>query len=121
MKQLQELFQKICAMSVKGRYALLAGCVGVIVLIDAVALMGLQLGLVSSTSKANKKIEDDVERVKADRERMVLMRQGLENSQTRLKEVGNKFRTIAEIPAVLEDISRIAVQQGVVIDQIKRS
>ena len=60
-----------------------------------------------------------IERVNNDLQRIAQIRQGLVDSRSQLDAVSQKVRSVQEVPAVLEQISRTASAFSVTIDQIK--
>lgn len=118
---LKMIIEKFNNLDIKARYAALAVCVVVVMGLDYLVLTNFQLRSLSGIDAQVKKIKEETIRVKADTQRIDQIKSGLENSRTQLQALNSKIRSLQEVPAVLEDISRLANESHVQIEQITPS
>jgi len=100
------------------RYAILGGLVFVVILLDVFFLVLPQMGSISDLNDQIKKLSDDTQQVLTDRERTNLLKKNLQTVRDQFQSLNMKLRTVQEVPVILSDISSIANQYGVKIDQL---
>jgi Tfp pilus assembly protein PilO len=100
------------------RYAILAGVVVVIILLDAFLLVLPQIGAIADQNDQIKKLSDDTQQVLTDKQRINQLRKNLQDARLQLGSLSKKVRPIQEVPAILSTISSIANEYGVKIDQL---
>lgn len=100
------------------RYGIFGACVALIVIIDALTLMSFQAGLVKKSAEEMTKLKADIERVNIDKARLGQMRQGLDNSRQQFDLLSVKVRPVSDMPSILEEISRVASESGIKLEQL---
>jgi len=100
------------------RYAILAGVVVLIILLDVFLLVLPQIGAIADQNDQIKKLSDDTQQVLTDRQRINQLKKNLQDARLQLSSLSKKVRPIQEVPAILSTISSIANEYGVKIDQL---
>ena len=102
----------------KIRYAVFAVCLLGIAGIDYVLLLRVQLNGLRAMDVQAQTLKADIARVKTDVQHINQIKQDLESFRSQLEGVNSKIRSLQEVPLLLEDISRIAQESNVAIEQI---
>ncbi len=115
---IETIIAKFNELDIKARYAALGGVLVLVFMIDYLLIMQFQLKFLQNSNAEINTLSVDTARVQADKQRVHQMRQGLESSRTQLKAMNVKIRSVGEVPSILDDISRLANEVGVKIDQL---
>ncbi len=115
---IQPILDKFNALDLKVRYTVFGILLLLVVGVDYLFLVRAQMAGMSALAKETQKISAETKRVKIDTQRVNQIKEGLESSRTQLQQLNDKVRSLQEVPAILEDISRTANQFGVGIDQL---
>ncbi len=115
---IEDIISKFNELDIKARYAALAVILVLVFLLDYFLIMNFQLKFLQNSNAEINTLSADTARVQADKQRVHQMRQGLESSRTQLKAMNVKIRSVEEVPSILDDISRLANEVGVKIDQL---
>ncbi len=115
MKKILESFNKL---NDQARYCAFVVVVFMIILLDVLLLVLPQMGSIANISDQIKKMSEDTEEVYADRGRDNQLKKDLQKERLQLKALSIKVRPIQEMPVILSDISSIANEYGVKIDQL---
>jgi len=115
MKKILESFNKL---NDQARYCAFVVVVFMIILLDVLLLVLPQMGSIANISDQIKKMSEDTEEVYADRGRANQLKKDLQKERLQLKALSIKVRPIQEMPVILSDISSIANEYGVKIDQL---
>jgi Tfp pilus assembly protein PilO len=102
----------------QARYAILGGCVLLIILLDVFLLVMPQIGGISDVNDQIKKMSDDTQEVLTDRMRIRQLRKNLQATRDQYNALNSKVRPIQEVPVILSTISSVANEFGVKIDQL---
>lgn len=114
--QIAELFMKL---DIKLRYAIFLGILGLIFLVDFSTIITFQLQSIGKMEKDHQSIRKDIDQLRIDSQRINQMKAGLEKVRFQLDSMNKKVRQMGEVPSILEDISSLANESGVKIDQLK--
>lgn len=112
------LITKFNGLDIKARYAIFATALLVVFAVDYALIMNFQLQFIGRSNEEIKTLSGDTARVQADKQRIDQMRKGLESSRTQLQAMNVKIRSMQEVPLILDDISRLANEVGIKIDQL---
>ena len=115
---MQGLIGYFNSLDIKARYTIFAVCVGAVVALDYFLLIRLQLQWMAAADTAIQSVAADTARVKSDVQRVGQIKQNLEISRAELESVNSKIRSMEEVPAILEEISRTANEFHVNIEQL---
>ncbi len=110
--------EKLNGLDIKARYGIFAGILIVLVLADYFLIINMQRSGINSLEADTKTLVADIERVQADKQRIHQIRENLEKARKELDAMNLKLRPRSEVPMILEDISRIANDVGLKIDQL---
>lgn len=113
-----QIIDKFNQLDIKIRYAIFAGLLVLIFVLDFFTILGLQLGGLHKVDEDNLTMKQNIERLKADSQRVNQMKASLENSRSQLEALNVKIRPLEEVSSLLEDISKVAVDSGVKIEQL---
>lgn len=102
----------------KYHYYLLGGVLLLVFLADYFLLLRPLLGSLNKLSSQTAELRHNIEDAKTDIARIGQNRDQLEKIRNQVNEVKVKIRSAQEVPLILEDISRIASENGVKIDQL---
>ncbi|MCA9401760.1 MAG: type 4a pilus biogenesis protein PilO [Candidatus Omnitrophica bacterium] len=97
---------------------ILIGVLVSIVIFDFTLLLWPQISTLSKIGPEITKLETDLEQTRNDILRMNQYQKQVEEYREKLKIVEKKILSKEEIPIILEKISRLAIENGVVIEQI---
>jgi Tfp pilus assembly protein PilO len=115
LKQILEYFNNL---NDQARYAILGGVVVVIILLDVFLLVLPQCAGIAELNSQVTKMAQDTQQILVDRQRVGQLRRNLQLTRLELKELSNKVRPVQEVPIILANISSIANQYDVKIDQL---
>lgn len=116
--KLDIIFDRLKKLDPKYHYYLLGGVLLVVFLADYFLLLRPLLGSVNKMSSQTSELKHNIEDAKTDIARIGQNRDQLEKIRNQVNEVKVKIRSAQEVPLILEDISRIASENGVKIDQL---
>lgn len=116
--KLDIIFDRLKKLDPKYHYYLLGGVLLVVFLADYFLLLRPLLGSVNKLSSQTSELKHNIEDAKTDIARIGQNRDQLEKIRNQVNEVKVKIRSAQEVPLILEDISRIASENGVKIDQL---
>lgn len=102
----------------KYHYYLLGGVLLFVFLLDYFLLLKPLLGSLNKLSSQTAELQHNIQDAKTDIARVGQNRDQLEKIRNQVNEVKVKIRSAQEVPLILEDISRIASENGVKIDQL---
>jgi hypothetical protein len=77
-----------------------------------------QMGSINDINDQVKTMDQDIQQVLADRQRVNEHKKNLAKARLQLSAVSSKVRAVQEVPAILGTISSIANEYGVKIDQL---
>lgn len=102
----------------KYRYYILVGILLFIFLLDYLILMRPQLVTLTKISPEVKILSQDMEKSRGDIEKIGFYQNEAQRIRTALAQTGQRVRSKEEVSRILEQISRIANQNNIKIDQI---
>jgi len=100
------------------RYAIFGAVVVLILAADVFLLVLPQIRSIGDINEQIKKTSADTAQILNDKQRIEQIKKNLEDTRLKWEAMNNKVRSLQEVPAVLETISRIADENGVKIDQL---
>ena len=112
------IIDKLKKLDPKYRYYLFGGALVLVFLLNYFICLGPLLGSLNAMGTKITELKQNLQGVKNDIARIDLNRAQLEKIRSQINEVKIKIRTKQEVPLILEDISRVANQFGVKIDQL---
>jgi type IV pilus assembly protein PilO len=110
--------EKIKKLDPKYRYVIFGATLLLVFLLNYLIFLGPLMGSLKKMSASTSELKQNLQNVKNDIARIDQNRAQLEKIRSQINEVKIKIRTKQEVPLILEDISRIANQNGVKIDQL---
>jgi Tfp pilus assembly protein PilO len=110
--------EKYNQMDVKIRYLIFGGILLLILLLDIFTFLGWQGMFLKQIDLDNQTIKQDIQSLKTDLQRIDQIKAGLQNSRSQLEAMNVKIRPIEDVPSILEEISRLASDSGIKIDQL---
>ncbi|MBI3601707.1 MAG: type 4a pilus biogenesis protein PilO [Candidatus Omnitrophica bacterium] len=113
-----QLIERFNQLDIKIRYTVFGGVLLLVFLSDYSTVLRFQWNTLSKMDSKNQTMSKDIKRLKDDLQRINQMKERLQNSRTQLEAMNIKIRPLGEASSVLEDISRIANETGVKIDQL---
>ena len=113
--QFIEIFNKL---DVKFRYGIFFGVLLLIFILDFFTLMALQCSAIGKMDNDHKYLQQNIERLKSDLQRVNQMKEGLQNSRDQLDSINIKIRPVGDVSSIMEDMSGLANEAGVKIDQL---
>ena len=113
-----KLLDRVNGLDIKIRYAVFALGILLVMGLDYALLLRLQINHLSKIREEIKTLSADTGRVKDNIQRGNEIKKDLEGMRDQLLAVDNKIRSVFEVPALFEDISRSANITGVKIDQL---
>lgn len=116
---IQNIMRGINGADIKVRYGILFGILLAVFALDYFLIMTPQMRSLKGLGEAAETTSADIERVSNDLQRIQQIKDGLNSSRAELEAMSLKVRSLQEVPAILEEISRTANQFNVKIDQIK--
>lgn len=102
----------------KYHYYILGGALLFVFLVNYYLLLKPLLGSINKVNSQISEIRHNIQDVRNDIVRVGQNRDQLEKIRNQVNEVKVKIRSAQEVPVILEDISRIASEYGVKIDQL---
>jgi len=115
---LSPILEKFNQLDNKARYAIFAGLLFVIFLLDLFTIIGLQWSFLQKVDGDNQTLQQNIERTKSQEQGMDHTKKALENSRSQLEAMKMKIRSVQDKDTLLENISRVAKKAGVKIDQL---
>ena len=115
---LTKIIEYFNSLNDQARYAILAGVVFLIILLDVFLLVLPQIGSITGIDDQIKKLSEDTQQVSVDKKRINLLRKNLQEVRNQFSALSIKVRPIQEVPVILSTISSIANEYGVKIDQL---
>lgn len=115
---LSVIVEKFNALQAPVRYGIFGGVILAVFILDYFTLMALQRMFIKSVETKIEKLKTDIDGINSSKQRINQMRQSLESSRRELVDFSKKIRSLSDIPAILDDISRIANDSGVKLDQL---
>lgn len=116
--KLDVITDKLRKLDPKYHYILLGGVLLLVFLADYFLLLRPLLGSLNKLSSQTAELQHNIQDAKTDIARIGQNRDQLEKIRNQVNEVKVKIRSAQEVPLILEDISRIANENGVKIDQL---
>lgn len=113
------LGQTLDKLDINIRYGIFIGILVIIFVLDFFIIIApLQLNAIQKTGTDRQSLQQSIERLKSDLTRIDQMKISLDKNRKELDVLNAKIRSVGEIPSILEDMSRLANEVGVKIDQI---
>jgi len=100
------------------RYSILGGAVLLVLLVDVLFLVLPQCASIVEINNQIKKISGDTAQILNDKQRIDQFKKNLEQTRSQLEAMTVKVRSMQEVPATLDTISRTANAYDVKIDQL---
>ncbi len=116
--KLDTIFDRLKKLDPKYHYYILAGVLLMVFVLDYFFLLKPLLGSLNKLNTQTSELRHNIQDAKTDMARIGQNRDQLEKIRNQVNEVKVKIRSAQEVPLILEDISRIASEQGVKIDQL---
>jgi Tfp pilus assembly protein PilO len=113
-----KILEQFNKLDLKIRYAIFGGIFLLIFLLDIFTLMGFQMGNIQKIDADKLTMQQSIDQLKADLKRVDQMKASLQNSRSQLESLNAKIRSVNEVSSLLEDISRIANEAGIKIEQL---
>ena len=110
--------EKMKELEPKYLYIILAGIIGIVALLDFALVMRLQFGLIASLDKSITQLNTNISELAVNNQRLGQFNGQLELARRALKNLEAMVYRKDEVPVVLKDISGIANDCGVIIDQV---
>lgn len=114
-EQFKQLFVKL---DEKNRYYVFGGILLFVFLLDYLIIMRPQLGTLAKISPEIKLLVDDVTKAKVDIDKLLQYKSEVEKLRKKVEGESKKVRSREEVTVVLEQISRLAIDSGLRIEQI---
>jgi len=114
----ENITKTVNAINAKNPFLLIGIVLLVVFILDYLFVMQFQLGTLRSLSPKIKELSEEVKTTKKNIELLPQFRKELTRLSGELGDINRKIRTRQDIPAILEDISRLANKNGVKIQQI---
>ena len=115
---IKNILESFNSADVKVRYAILVMIIALVGVVDYFTVMALQRTLNKNMHAASVKMKSDIEHVKTDKQRLGQMHSNLGVQRKQLTDLQARIRPVGEMPAVLEDIMRLANANNLRVDQI---
>lgn len=109
---------KIKKLDPKYRYYIFGGALIFVYLLNYLLILGPLLGSLTKMGTKISELQQSMQSVKSDMNRIDQNRAQLEKIRTQINDVKIKIRSNQEVPLILEDISKSANDYGVKIDQL---
>lgn len=116
--KIDPIIDQLKKMDPKYHYYFLGGALLLIFLINYFLLLKPLLGSLNKVNGEISEVRHNIQDVRNDVARVGQNRDQLEKIKNQVNEVKVKIRSAQEVPLILEDISRIASDQGIKIDQL---
>ncbi len=113
-----QIVEKFNQLDIKIRYGIFVGVLLAIVVLDIFTIMGFQWLSLQKIDSENLTLQQNIERLKMELQSINQIKAGLSNSRAQLEAMNVKIRPVADKDAILEDISRLANEEDVKIDQL---
>ena len=113
--QIIEMFNKL---DVKIRYGVFVGILLLIFFLDFFTIMAFQWGSIRNMENEQKSLKQNIERLQSDLLRVNQFKNNLQTSKAQLEALNKKIHSVGEISSIMEDISSLANEVGVKIDQL---
>ncbi len=117
----QTIIDVFNGLDLKVRFGIMGIGILSFVILDYALIMQFQIRAMDKMNGEIKQLGEDIERVKADKQRITQIKQGLEGTRTQFKAVADKIRSLADVPMVLEEISTVATASRVTLDVLNPS
>ena len=115
---LSQIIGKFNALPLNARYGVFAGILLAIFVLDVITVINFQWGSLQAIGNENQTLQESIDHLNSDLQRLNQMKDGLQKSRSQLEALNIKIRPLGEVPSILEDISLIANQRGVKIEQL---
>ena len=115
---LTKILESFNNLNAQARYGIFGAVVELILAADVFLLALPQCRSIGEIDKQIKKTSEDTLQILKDKQRIKQIRKNLEETRLKLEAMNNKVRSVQEVPAVLETISRVAQENGVKIEQL---
>jgi Tfp pilus assembly protein PilO len=106
-------------LDVKVRLTIFGACVAAIVALDYFLLIRLQLKWLADIQTATQTVIADTGRVKADLQRVGQIKENVESTRKEMDMIKAKVRPMEQVPVILEEISKVANEFHVDIQQLE--
>jgi Tfp pilus assembly protein PilO len=113
-----QIIEKFNQLDVKIRIGIFIGCLLGLLVIDFFTLIGIQLGALQKMDIEYQAMKQDIEKVKMDLQRSGQIKTSVDNSKAELEKLNQKIRPLSEQSLLMEEVSRIASDAGVKIEQL---
>ncbi len=98
---------------------ILAGCVILIFILDVLVFMRPQFKVMTKINQKIRSLSQDMKTLKSDAKRIDQLKDQLEQLKTEVAKTSGKIFPKESVPLVLENLSRLANENGIKIDNIK--
>jgi Tfp pilus assembly protein PilO len=111
--------QMLNKLDINIRYGIFIAILLIILVLDFfIIIMPLQLNPIRKLDSDRQTLQQNIEKLKSDWTRIDQIKVSLQKNRMELEALNSKIRPVGEIPSILEDMSRLANDVGVKIDQI---
>ncbi len=114
----QQFSQVFTRINEKNPYLFLIGLLVTILVLDYFCIMQFQIKVLSSLNSKTHSLAQDLKTNKDNIARLDQYRKELNKLNEQLEKIGHKMKSKDEIPLILENITRMADENGLKIDQI---
>lgn len=115
---LNKIIESFNNLNDQARYGVLVACVFVVILLDAFLLVLPQMGAISDLNDQIKQLSDDTQQANDSKGLIIPLKRNADRERTQLEALSTKIRHLPEVPIILSNISSIANEYGVKIDQL---
>lgn len=115
---LDKIIEGYNGLEVKFRYGIFGGLLLMVFALDYFSVMAFQLDYLKKSDEEIKTLVQEIGQVKADKLFIAQMKKSLDVPRRQLVAMSEKVRSVQAVPIVLEEISRLANEFGVKIDQL---
>lgn len=118
---IEDIINKFNRLDINVRLGIFIGVLLAILVIDYFALMQFELKTLNSINVQVKKHKEDIEKLLGDQARLGQIKKSLSLVKDDFAKLHEKIRSLQDLPFVLEDISKMAMQAQIQVDQITPS
>ncbi|MBF0489197.1 MAG: type 4a pilus biogenesis protein PilO [Candidatus Omnitrophica bacterium] len=113
-----QIIEKFNQWDVNARYAVFGSVLLMLFLLDFFTILGFQWRAFEKINSENQAMQENTDHLKANLQRISEMNNGLKLSRSQFEVVNARIRSLGEVSSVVEDVSRVASECEVRIEQV---
>ena len=113
-----QIIERFNQMDIRIRCTVFGGVLLLVFALDYSTVLGFQWNALIKMNDQNQVLSKNTQQLKVDLQGIGQMKERLQNSRLQLEAMNRKIRSLGEVSAILEDVSRIANETDVKIDQL---